>query len=160
MKELHIICNSPQALDIISSGRFPDLHKRDLFTCNNAHTFFRTRKRHLNFFTDHFDIMRHLVWPEKLSDKYHEKIEHVFSQHGMKLANGTLPYRQLNYSPIEQGCSSGLAALAYATWLDEWDKIWFVGYTLDEGANPVWGPIREKYRYFEVRLNVFCFKKL
>lgn len=147
-KEICIICNSPQALEIISNGAFPNLHTKDLFTCNNAFTFFRTEGRHFNFWTDARDIMRHIEMPEKLSDRYETYVQHIYSPFGLKMKSGNYLY-PLVCSPIEKGCSSALGALAFLNEVYSYNKIWLIGYTLDETENTeVWNPIDENYTTF------------
>jgi len=50
--EIYILCNSPQCLNEISSVNYPNLHNKNIFTCNLAYSYFRTSDRHLNIFTD------------------------------------------------------------------------------------------------------------
>ena len=165
LKEIFIICNSEAALAEISSGRFPDLDKKDLFTCNNAFTFFRTTGRHLNFWTDTLDIIRHIEMPETLSKDYQKKVHHIYSQSGMKLANGNYIYQTLNYSQVKQAGSSALNALAFLSQIKgidlinqiaQYDVIWLIGYTLDEGANEIWN----KSECMDVPLSSHTFKYL
>lgn len=159
-KEIYIICNSPEALKEIASGKHIDLHTKDIFTCNNAFTFFRTSGRHLNFWTDTLEIIRQIQFPENLSDGYHTKVKHIYSPYGLKMANTTLLYRDkgLNFSPIQAGASSGLGALAYLAMCSDYDTIYIIGYTLDERKNPMWENIFKEYEatqnYFFKRDNL------
>jgi hypothetical protein len=160
MKEIFIICNSPQALMEVSSGRLPSLHQEDLFTCNNAFTFFKTSGRHLNFFTDTADIIRHVTMPEVLSGEYHKKVEHIFSRCDMKLHNGKTLYHWLRYSPVTKAASSAIGALAYLANMTDYDCVWLVGYTLDERENSIWNDyIDPSFHQENVRPFVYKFDR-
>lgn len=159
MKEIFIICNSPQCLSEISSGKFPGLDQEDLFTSNNAFTFFKTSGKHFNFWIDWQDIFRHVTMPETLSGGYENKVQHIFSRFNMKLANGKTMYRQLHYSPVEQAASSALSALAYTAVMGEYDAAWMIGYTLDESENPIWKHILDRYDLENIHPFVLKFLK-
>lgn len=146
MKEIYLICNSEQALNEISSGRFPDLDKKDLFTCNNAYTFFRTTGRHLNFWTDTEDIIRNVIMPETLSKDYQKKVDHIYSLFGRELKNGNTLYRWLKFSPVRKAGSSALNAISYLNMCEKYDVIWLIGYTLDESDNDLWSDFYKTHR--------------
>ncbi len=157
MTEIFIICNSPQALKEIASGAWSQLPSADLFTCNNAFTFFRTSGKHLNFFTDTLDIFRFMTMPETLSYNYQKQVKFVFSQFGMTLANGNLIERDLHYSPVPLGASSALGALAYLNAVEDYSTVYMLGYTIqaDEVNKPIWGDILERYDIKEIRSCVY-----
>lgn len=159
MKTIHILCNSPQCLAEITSGAWPALNKKDLFTCNNAFTFFRTTGVHYTFFTDTIDIMRQLIMPEQLSDHYDQHVKKIFSQWAMELKNGNLIERDITYSPINIGASSALGALAFALCCLQYDEAYLIGYTLDEGHNKIWDEILAGHIKEEIRPHVFKFTR-
>lgn len=147
-ESIYIICNSSECLQLITGHNIPrisGLHNADLFTCNSAYTFFRTTGRHFNFWTDTVDIIRKVTMPETLSQDYQKHVEHIFSPFGLYLGNGNLLYRGLQVSPVKEGCSSALGALAYLAECHQYKQIYLVGYTLDETTNPVWKGILDKY---------------
>jgi hypothetical protein len=159
INSINLICNSSECLSIISSGAAGYLSAQNLCTCNNAFTFFRTSGIHINFFTDTMDIIRHITMPETLSNGYEKKVQHVFSPWAMKLANGNLITRDLNYSPIDKGASSGLGALAYLVNCHNYDKIHMIGYTINESENNIWHDILPYYTREEIQPFLFRFLK-
>ncbi len=133
MNEIFIICNSSEALLLISSGYFPNLHSKDLFTCNNAFTFFRTFGKHYNFFCDAEDIKRFFRMPEKLCWDYQKKISFIFSEWDLKRNGFPLWNPDSIISPVCVPASSGMNALFYLNSLPEkYKTIWLIGYTFNE----------------------------
>lgn len=132
MKTLYIICNSPRALNAISSGKLKNLDEKDIFTCNNAYTFFKTSGKHYNFWTDVSDIFRHIKLPEQLSDNYHLKVKHVYNKNAVFLKDGRQLFRNIFISPIDILCSSGMGALCFASVCLDYNRLVFVGHTLVE----------------------------
>lgn len=157
MKTIFIICNSPEALQIIASGLYQDIHTADLFTCNNAYTFFRTSGRHLNFFTDTIDIVRHVKMPETLSKGYEKKVEFIYSRKGVTMQSGQCLFPDLKFSPLYQIGSSALNALAYLVATERYNGIHLIGYTLDETENPLWHDINQCYTMHRRQPNHFFF---
>lgn len=134
--EIFILCNSPECLQLISSGAFPDLQEQNLFTCNNAFTFFRTTATHLNIMVDAVDILRFLAMPEKLFKDYEQNLGFVISTHDMACNKSILmdvyPPNKLMVSPIKVGASSAIHALFFLNSCNLFKTIWLVGYTIDE----------------------------
>lgn len=158
MSEIYILCNSNQCLEEITSGRFPELYKADIFTCNQSYSFFRTSGRHLNFMMDTDNIIRYVLFLEPLHKDYQKKIEFIFSIWNMKQLNGNLLYRQLKYSPVQFGGSSALCALAHLSVVENYDTIYLVGYTFDESANKkLWNLILSNYAQQDLRTAVHKF---
>ena len=127
--EIIIVCNSHQFVQEISSGRWNDLDTRNLFTCNNAYTHFRTSARHFNMFSDAIDIKRHVEMPEKLHNGYHSKVEFVYYDF-LGLTSEDFP--GLNYSPVVAPASSAIQALWYLGLKEKFDTIYLIGYTMNE----------------------------
>lgn len=153
--EIFILCNSRQCLEEISSGRFKKLQAKDLFTCNNAYTFFRTEGNHFNLFTDTIDIVRHTLMPETLSNGYEKQVHFIYSQYGTQMACNRSIFPGLNLSPIKTPSSSGLGALAWLNKMRNYDVIWLIGYTLDESENELWNEIALRYEIACVRIYVW-----
>jgi hypothetical protein len=151
MSEIFIICNSPEALDLIGILFPTQFSRADLFTCNNAFTFFRTKGKHFNFWTDARDIFKHLELTERLSGGYNEHIQHVYSRHGLTMATGNILFNDkvLKLTPHSKGASSALGALAYCATCLNYDRIVLVGYTLNEQKNDIWKIVNDRYKETE-----------
>lgn len=135
MKEIYILCNSPECLAEIASGNFPDLHTKDIFTCGSAFTFFRTYGKHFNFITDGVDIVRHINHPEYLFRDYRDKVLFVFSKpETEKLNVKTIIPFQVDVSPVNVAASSAINALFFlnAQISFPYDVIHLIGYTINE----------------------------
>ncbi len=156
---IHIICNSPECLSILSSGQFPFLNDKDLFTCNSAYTFFKTRGRHLNFFTDPESIIRNKYMPETLTHKYEKKIEFIYSQYGVAMRSNNMLFQGIRISPVKETGSSALNALAYLAECENYKTIHLIGYTFNEVENNIWNVINQKYDLHISGAHLFTFKR-
>jgi len=145
MSKITILCNSPQCLEEITSGKYNNLVNEDIFTCNLAYTYFRTNARHLNIFTDiepinNFLDSNHLegIFSTHLYFKI-EFILHSFQFHKtqLELNNKKTPYRLIKSNVVVNG-SSGINALLYLVNNENYDIINLVGYSLNE-----WEGIKE-----------------
>lgn len=161
MKTIYVICNSPEALFVLTSGMLNNLVNSDIFTCNNAYTFFRTSGRHLNFFTDTIDIMRHVKIPETLSKGYEKSVEFIYHRKGATAATGLCLFPGLKFSPVQGMGSSALNAIAYLVAVEDYEMIQLIGYTLDESQNPLWAYIQEKHdlSYSQKSPDIITFRK-
>lgn len=139
--EIYILCNSPQCLHEISSGRWPDLHKKNLFTCNLAYTFFRTDGRHLNIFTDAEPIKAFLEqhdWPAVYDTWKYNKVEFIFSaweifSKKVKINPHKSCKANYQYSPLFVPGSSAINALLHLSQFEKsFNTIYLIGYTINE----------------------------
>jgi hypothetical protein len=143
--EIHIICNSPEALEEISAGRWPELHKKNIFTCNLAYTHFRTSARHLNIFSDAIPIKDFLFnknWPQIYGAYNYSGIEFIFNLwkdgkgndvHIIDIICNKHPFKiNLKAAPDIVPASSAIGALFYLNAIEKFDKIHLIGYTLNE----------------------------
>lgn len=156
-KEIFILCNSAECLKEISSGKYPDLQTKDLFTCNNAFTFFRTSGKHFNMMVDGNDIYRFTERPENLFREYHQKIYFIFSEFEKPQIIVDHYERDISFSPIKIGCSSAIAALFYLNAVLNYDVIRLIGYTLIEDHE---GTPAEKKNEFQKLYNNYFQEKV
>lgn len=140
-KEIIILCNSPQCLAEISSGNWPNLHERDLFTCNLAYSHFRTTGKHYNMFADAIpiqDFLENRNWVQVYHTYKYENILYVFNRWQWQLEKYEAPKISsefaANYiaSPIVVPASSAISALFYLNACHLYEKIHLVGYTINE----------------------------
>lgn len=138
--EIIILCNSPQCLAEVSAGNWPNLHTKNIFTCNLAYSHFRTTGRHLNIFADAVPIIDFLTnenWQNVYNTYKYMNIEFILSvwQIGMRL-NYIKTSEQFNAvikkSPVVVPASSAISALFYLNACENFDKIHLVGYTIKE----------------------------
>lgn len=131
-----ILCNSPQCLQIISAGHYPNLHQTDIFTCNLAYTHFRTSKRHFNIFSDRAIIEAFLNcdnWYSVFGTLNYD-LEYIFHLQEVKEITLKDKHANLNIkaSPVTANGSSAVNALLYLHACENYDEIHLVGYTLNE----------------------------
>lgn len=137
-KEIVILCNSPQCLEIISGGHIPDLHQKNLFTCNLAYTHFRTSGRHLNIFVDTPIIdsfINRPQWYENYGCYNYDKVEFIINpwEHAIYGKHNYMQHKaKIKVSPVLIPASSAIAALFYLNAAENYDVIHLVGYTLRE----------------------------
>jgi hypothetical protein len=130
--EIIILCNSAACLDEISSGRFVDLHTRNIFTCNDAYAFFRTTGKHFNFVSDMPHVALHANNPGLLKPwGGYDHIQFIYSAWDIK-RKAVNVFPGLTYSPIEISASSAINALFYLNAVEKFDSIILVGYTINE----------------------------
>lgn len=131
-----ILCNSPQCLNIISGGQYPNLNESNIFTCNLAYTHFRTNKRHLNIFSDRPIIEAFLNcdnWYSVFGTLNYD-LEYVFHQweSGQITVPKNLHHLNIKKSPVTSNGSSAVNALLYLHECEKFDEIHLVGYTINE----------------------------
>jgi hypothetical protein len=139
--EIIILCNSAACLKEVSSGNWPDLHTKNIFTCNLAYTHFRTSARHLNIFSDAPLINKFLNSPDwaRTYDTYqYTGIEFIFNTWDLGVEKNICPSKHeavkaiCKYSPVIVPASSAIGALFYLSAVENFDKIHLLGYTINE----------------------------
>ena len=164
-QEIIIVCNSAEFIAEVSSGRWADFQHRNIFTCNNAYTHFRTSKEHFNIFVDNLDINRFYFHAEKLTEDYQNHVKFIFSDWDIKRkANSDKQlelYNGLVFSPVSCGGSSAFNALLYLNSEFSYDKIHLIGYTFDEfSALEKQKSLIEKKKSFDIVLSRYDMKKV
>lgn len=176
--EILILCNSAACLNEISSGLWPDLSQRNIFTCNLAYTFFRTEGRHLNIFSDAEPIKAFFEeknWSAVYAPWRYNKVEFVFSKWEME-TKAIFPNEHQNcpllpvFSPVSVPGSSAINALLYLNACENFDKIYLLGYTINEwegishvkelqGKKQALEALLTNYKPEMIRANVWRYEK-
>lgn len=138
MKQIYILCNSPECLKEITSGEYSDLNNSDIFTCNLAYTYFRTNGKHFNIFSDSGPInefLKHNNWYDIYGCLNYHDIEFIIHCTGLSyldLSNIDKIKGSVKISPLICNGSSSINALLYLSTCYNYDKITLIGYTLNE----------------------------
>lgn len=138
-EEIIIICNSNHALQSISTGKYGDLSNKNIFTCNLAYSFFRTRQRHLNIFSDGPIIQDFIkcqlnkTWHYIYSTAPYNNVQFIYNTWDFNGHN--FGYHFIKPSPVIIQGSSAIGALFYLNEVENFNTIHLTGYTLNEWEN-------------------------
>jgi hypothetical protein len=138
--EIIILCNSAACLNEISAGHWPNLHQKNIFTCNFAYTHFRTSGLHFNIFSDADPIIAFLTcenWDNVFTSYPYKNTQFVLNTWDIDTKKiNPIPSNQFNLplikSPIKVPASSSIGALLYLNACENFEKIHLVGYTINE----------------------------